>query len=138
MGAWGPGSFQNDDALDWVDSLAEYDDLSFITSTLERAIDEDLVTYHHNYVETENLDNVIAAAEVVVAIKGHPGPDIPEEVNEWIQRYHPVVDEYIMELTRRVVARLLETQELGDLWVDLSTYEAWRNVIENLQLRLQT
>jgi len=138
MGAWGPGSFQNDDALDWVDSLAEYDDLSFITSTLERAIDEDLVTYHHNYVETENLDNVIAAAEVVAAIKGHPGADIPEEVNEWIQMYHPVVDENIMELTRLVVARALETQELGDLWVDLSTYEAWRNVIENLQLRLQT
>jgi len=138
MSAWGFGSFQNDHALDWVSCLLHHADLRFITSTLETAIDEDLVTYHGTHVNTRNLDSAIAAAEVVAAIKGHPGPDIPKRVNKWIQRHHPVVDEHILELTRRVVARALETQELGDLWAELSTYEAWRSVIENLRLRLQT
>ncbi len=136
MGAWGFGSFENDSALDWVSHLTQYDDLSFIISTLGSAIDDPLVTFHHSYVNSKTLHTAIAAAETVAVLIGQPSVDIPEELNEWIQKLHPHVGEDTIELAQRVVAHVLQTQVLRDLWEE--DYESWRSEIENLQLRLQT
>jgi hypothetical protein len=63
MGAWGPGSFENDSALDWVSELEQFDDLHLVVSTLEQAIDDDLIRYGDGFVDTNNVDTAIAAAE---------------------------------------------------------------------------
>ena len=43
MSAWGPGVFDNDEAVDWVNDLLAADDLSPITSALS-----DIATYRAN------------------------------------------------------------------------------------------
>lgn len=39
MGAWGPGSFENDDAMDWVTELEDYATDSLIIAALNTVID---------------------------------------------------------------------------------------------------
>ena len=38
MGTWGPGTLQNDTAVDWMYGLGEEADLSLIEGTLNRAL----------------------------------------------------------------------------------------------------
>ena len=138
MSAWGRGSFENDSALDWVSDLQEYDDLDLVVSTLEQAIDDDLIRYGDGFVDTYNVDTTIAAAEVVAALRGRPSEALPPALTEWIQRHSLHVDTNITELAIRIVTRALNTYELGDLWAEQTYYEEWKRVIEDLRLRLQT
>ncbi|RYD32347.1 MAG: DUF4259 domain-containing protein [Verrucomicrobiaceae bacterium] len=54
MGAWGAGSFENDDALDWIAALAESND----TSILEEAFSS--VTDGEDYLDATDCTLGIA------------------------------------------------------------------------------
>jgi hypothetical protein len=137
MSAWGGGSFENDNALDWAYELQQYDDLGLVMSTLKQAIDDDLIRYGDGFISTYNVDTAIAAAEVVAALSGRPSEALPLDITGWIQRHSLYVAPDIMELAICVVTRALNTQELRDLWADQTDYDEWKSAVEDLRLRLQ-
>lgn len=78
MGAWGVGTFENDDASDWVYQLEEAGDLDLVEVTLQAAADPEA------YLEAPTCCMALAAAEVVAALAGQPAPDLPEEIRTWV------------------------------------------------------
>ena len=75
MGAWGFGTFENDDAGDWLFDLEETNDLSLIEQTL---------TLEDDYIEAPDGCNALAAAEIVAALMGKTRGCLPENATKWI------------------------------------------------------
>lgn len=79
MGTWGYGSFENDDALDWVGDLAEARSLKPVGAALDAALSPTA-----DFGISGEAEWGMAAAEVVAALGGAPVGDLPEEVTAWI------------------------------------------------------
>ena len=129
MGTWGLGSFENDNAADWVWELEESQDFGVVHEALAAVLagDEGLVA--------PSCEEAIAAAEVVAACLGRPVADLPEEVEAWV-RDHRAVPEGMLDLATRAVARIEAESELRDLWKETEHWDSWRAVMQNLVARL--
>jgi hypothetical protein len=71
MGAWGFGSFDNDDAADWIFELEESSGVTALVSAF-KAIKPD------RYLEAPECSVALAAAEVVAALRGRPLPTLKD------------------------------------------------------------
>lgn len=130
MGAWGCGSFENDDALDWVYRLEESRDFSVVEDAFDTVISQAT-----DYVEAPDCCCALAAAEVVAAVRGHPLPDLPEEVDEWV-RTQREVNGKLVEKARRAVHVVLEESELKDLFDESGHSGEWSACVRDLIERL--
>jgi hypothetical protein len=91
---------------------------------------------------TDDLDadlavDAIAAAEVVAALAGHPGP-LPEEVRQWLDA-HPSLDAGRLRLMAyTAIGRIFGPRsELGTLWRQSERYDAWKRGVAELRRRLE-
>lgn len=132
MGAWDVGSFENDDAMDWVYELEEETSLSFLADALENIIDQ-----KGGYPEAPECTIAICAAEVVAALLGSPDDDLPDEVNEWVDD-KPEPSDVLVEMANSALDLVMAGSELKDLWAESDEYREWQRIIKNLQSRLQT
>ena len=78
MGAFSHGSFDNDDASDWLSKLWE----SQGSSLLERSLTLSLMD--HIYLQAPKGSILIAASEVVATGCGASSPTLPREAKNWI------------------------------------------------------
>lgn len=115
MGAWGTGSFSNDDAADWLDMLmnapegAGSDEEPGVQALIFGAIGAVVVDESDDAGEDEDDDELddededdgdegeemidatvaseaVAAAEVIAAVRGHPGSfEDADELRDWIK-----------------------------------------------------
>lgn len=133
-GGWDAGSFDNDDALDWVWELSESDDLSVVRDALQDAADAS------GYLEAPTGCAAIAAAEVVAALKGNPRPQLPEEVADWVKAHKLTVDDELVAIARKAIANIKnsESSELAQLWSESEEgAEPWYADLGNLLQRLE-
>jgi hypothetical protein len=129
MGAWGPRSFENDNAMDWLGELADTGDLTPIESAL------DLPPASADYVEGPECEAAVAAAEVVAALDGRPGDDLPEEVVNFSRGRPPPTPE-LLTSAKTAIRRVLDESELLDIWKESEEFESWRASMADLQNRL--
>lgn len=127
MGSWGTRTFENDLALDWLDTFAATPSSARLREALSpdglaRGADEGSVA--------------LAAAEVVAAWCGRPAPEIPPPVTAWLLGRTEGVTEEILETARTVVETVLADSELRELWEEAGELEAWRGALEDLRRRL--
>lgn len=80
MGAWSQHAFGNDTALDWAAGLETVDDLSLVREAL------DAVAGTSADIDASLACEALAAIEVLAALRGHPGPECPESVQDWVAR----------------------------------------------------
>jgi hypothetical protein len=126
MGAWGAGSFDNDSALDFAGEIASIADLEAIfvpEGTVE--IDADLAC------------QLIVAGECVAAMRGHPNPDMPEELAETVGAFgKPSIK--LFDDARNNVSAVLSGGELLELWADAGQDErgAFNRAMTDLIARL--
>jgi hypothetical protein len=134
MGAVGIGSFENDDALDWVDAFCDDPDIDTITAAFEAVV----ALGPGESVENTDCGAAIAAAEVVAALRGSPSPDLPEELERWIgeNRSRVLVTEELAELARRALSRIRHDSDMNDGWIDEPTRLQWRAHLNELETRL--
>jgi hypothetical protein len=125
------GLFQNDLAMDW---LADFNDdftIDFVRATLDE-------------VRWENAEPVLAAAEIVAAIAGHPGPskalDWPAErsVASRLPALRPQLTSELSRSATAAVDRVANDSELADLVRDSDDEPAWLALLEDLKARLAT
>src|SRR5688572_25986973 len=76
-GAWGVGSFDNDDALDWIGLCARSSDPQVVSSALNTAL-------KGGYLQAPEGSAAIAAAEAVAAALGRPSSKLPKELAVWV------------------------------------------------------
>jgi hypothetical protein len=138
MGAWGCGSFENDEALDWVYDLEQSKDLSLIAGTLN-AVTESV----DDYLDATDCSMALAAAETVAALAGRPESSLPEEVARWVKerqkessQEHSLVDESVMAKARQAIEAILSDSELKELWEETDDLEQWKATVTDLLKRL--
>lgn len=129
MGGWGTGSFENDDATNWLANLAALGpaDLARIFS---QAADDPA------YLEAPAASVVVAAAEVVAALNGSPATVVPPAINEWLKKYPRISTPELNALAVRALERVRRNSELKDLWLEADGLNDWTAAIRDLQTRL--
>jgi hypothetical protein len=132
-GAWGPGPFQNDDALDWLGELAGANDASVLVAALTQANST-------AYVEAPQCSAALAAAEFVAAAAGRPMKNLPDAAAAWLRRVDVRVTPKLLSDARMAVTICLdhERSELEDLWFQSPKKNTWRSTTEALLKRLQS
>ena len=128
MGTWGPAAFDNDAASDWLADL----DGAADAGPVEEALRD--VTRTDDYLDADEAQPAVAAAELVAAMGGRPAPDLPAGARAWAaERGHP--DAALVELARAAVARVRHDSELKELWEDADP-SAWEAAMDDLAARL--
>jgi Domain of unknown function (DUF4259) len=128
MAAWGSGSFENDDAADWLAELPTIapDDL---TKIFGRAADDP------TYFEAPAASVVVAAAEVIAALNGSPAEGVPPEIVQWTAK-RPAPTPELKALALRALDRVRKNSELKDLWLEADGLNDWTAAIQDLQIRV--
>lgn len=133
MPGWGTGSFENEDAQDFLGRLKSLgvDDLRQI---LARAADQD-------YLEAPESSAVVAAAEVVASLvaaakEETASPATPRQIFDWISKSRTGAAPDLVDLARRGVEKVRTNSELKDLWLEAEGLNEWSAALRNLEERL--
>jgi hypothetical protein len=129
MGAWGEGSFENDDAADWVYELEQMEGMEGVAAVLEKAGEG-------GYLESPDACIALAAAEAVAAALGEPSATLPPEVAAWAEGHRDSVDRELAVLALTVVDRIGADSELKELWEETDDFEPWKTTLTDLRQRL--
>ena len=106
MGAWGSGSFENDTALDFAGGVESVADL-------ENAFDLDGV----EEIDADMACEMVAAAECVAAMRGHPLKDMPDDLAERVAAFgKPSMA--LFDQARDRVSAVMGGSELTELWAE--------------------
>lgn len=130
MGAWAVGSFDNDDASDWVWELAEAEDTSILVEAFSR------VNHCDGYLEAPDCSVGIAAAEVVAALRGHPASNLPDEVSAFVSRFPSPPSAELISSALNALKRIKTESELLELWEESHHLDEWQLAIAELESRL--
>jgi hypothetical protein len=130
-GAWGPGIFDNDDALDWVNLCTQSKGSGVIASTLQAAIQP-------GTLQAPEGAAAVAAAEVVAAAKGKSSKALPKELSDWLNHQPKQEIAKFGPVARKALARVKNSNvsALSQLWGE-SSDKQWAKTISDLETRLQ-
>lgn len=129
MGGWGTGSFDNDDAQDWLGQLHSLtiDDLRSVLAS---------AAHQGDYLEAPESSVVVAAAETIATLKGTPPQTVPREIAEWVSKVQGGANAELNELARRAVNKVRLNSELKDLWLEAEGLNEWSASLRDLEQRL--
>lgn len=130
-GAWGPGTFDNDDALDWMQLCTESKGSAVVAATLDTAMQSGVL-------EAPEGAAAVAAAEVVAAAQGKPGSALPKELSNWLSRQPKQEIAKLAPLAKKALAKVLDPNmsELAQL-SSVSPDKQWVTAIAELDARLE-
>jgi Domain of unknown function (DUF4259) len=130
VGAWGTGSFENDDAANWIGKLGTItpDDL---TKVLVQAADDPA------YLEAPAASAAVAAGEVVAALNGAPAEGAPVGIAAWAKKHPQAFSPELKALAMRTLERVRKNSELKDLWMEADGLNDWIGAMRELQGRLE-
>jgi len=121
MGAWGINTFENDGALDWLGEFMD-DPSEAALLTAFTAVPEDL-----------EGEDVLAAAEVVATLRGHPALTNPGELAD-LPPIHAGDDTASHALA--AIDSILADSNLKDCWEESGEYPQWLASVDDLRSRL--
>lgn len=134
MGAWGLLNFENDTALDFVADLEEKGIMEIKTTIdIINSIGEDA------YLDADLCCEALVAIEYLAAAKGNKSTDFPEEASAWLtdsRRYDLLDMRYIVAKSKDAIDRIQHNSELKELWEDTDEFDAWVNVLTDLNTRI--
>lgn len=133
MGVWGPQSFANDEALDWLCDLIDEDDPFFVHNTLDIIVDYP----GDEPPEAWDCSCALAAAELVAAANGKPPEEFPQAANVWLERHTIEIDPQLLTSASRAVERVKSNSELQQLWDESPEKEDWYKCLADLIGRLK-
>ena len=128
MAGWGSGSFDNEDAQEWLKQLPQLttDDLQQV---LSRVDDE-------TYLEAPESGVIVAVAEAIATLKGAPPEAAPQVITGWATKIKPESLADLAALAFRAVQRVRTNSELKDLWLEADGLNDWSANLRNLEKRL--
>ena len=133
MGVWGSGSFENDDASDWIADFCDEPDKELISDALSTVAEADA----DEYLEAPDCSAGIAAAEVVAALKGAANPELPDDAKECVAKLKMKADPRMTSLALKAVGRIRTNSELKELWDESESPTEWYSAMDNLEARLR-
>jgi hypothetical protein len=130
MPGWGTGSFENEDAQNFLGQLKALG-IEDLRQILSRAADEG------DYFEARESSVAIAVAEVIAALKSAASSNEPREIADWIDTNKAVPAPDLVDLAGRAVDRVRTNSELKDLWLEAEGLNEWSAALRELQGRLR-
>ncbi len=132
MGAWGIGTFENDDAVEWLDELQASADHAVLQSAFEGTENGD------EYLEAPQGIHILCAGEIIAALQGQSASDLPEEARDWVQEHKSLDVSSLIPIAIRKIDQVLDTgSELRELWQENEAdFPAWSESVSSLQARL--
>ena len=132
MGAWGAGSFENDDALDWLGELSPGDGWDPVRAALE-SIDAG----EPGEPPASSCTRALAAAELVAAARGHPTKDVPASAARWLAAAGAPPPTDLVAQASAAVAAIRRASELRELFREAGDLRAWSAEMRRLDGRLK-
>lgn len=131
-GAWDSGSFDNDDAQDWVAQCIRSKGATRIATALEAALSD-------GYIDAPECSAAVAAAEVVAAARGRPSASVPKELVSWLTQQPKDEIAKLAPVASKAVSRVQNgpKSELQETWKGSPEFAAWRGHMQDLAARLK-
>jgi hypothetical protein len=123
MGAWGTKSFENDQAMDWLDSFRGNPTEGLIADTLSDPCDS----------AHSDPEGVVAAGEMVAYLCGIPS-EVPYEELDGVPRI--AISPSLRIEASTALDRVLKGSWLRSSWEETELLDAWISEITDLQRRL--
>lgn len=136
MGAWGPGVYDNDEAMELVDEVTGGGGLESLAEALGRVL-----AVGDGYLETPEAAQGLAAADMVSRLRARnvPADSGVEALQLWLEDVDFFVGEATVETARAAVERVLrKPSELMELWSETGSLHAgWARAVERVVRRLE-
>lgn len=130
--AAGTGTFDDDDANDWLDSFE-----SDGPTAIETALTTVTELGREEYLEAPEASHALAAAELVAAALTGEDDRLPDGFKPRFARHVDAInDADLTALARKAVLRVLRNSELKELWDDADD-EEWEEGVRDLLERLK-
>jgi hypothetical protein len=129
-GASGEGSFENDDAVDWI--------VECIQTVGGKMIVEAFTTVTEaKYLEASDGAAAVVAAEIVAAAQGKPSSDFPKDLGTWLERQPRLQIAALTPLALQALKKVRDPKasELKQLWSEAKK-NTWEQKILELERRL--
>ncbi len=130
----GIGSFDNDDARDFLAEVTAGGDLSLVREVFDNVLTST------EYVEAADARQAIAAAEIVAAALGRatPAGQGQDRLGRWLAQLRPRVAPDLVAQAEAALTRILaRNSELRELWEDTEEFAEWRAAVDELREQLQ-
>jgi hypothetical protein len=131
MPGWGTGSFENDDAQNFLLALHSKQP-GDLKEMLAHAADQ------ADYLDATQSSAVVVAAEVVATAKGTPPPMVPTQISEWIGNIEGAPSDEMNDLACRAINKVRINSELKDLWQEAEGVNEWSAALRELEQRLNS
>lgn len=134
MGAWGTGSFEKDDACDFLTDVTDAGDLALIAEALDNVLTST------EYVEVGDACQAIVAVETIAAALGRASVAAQEEegLTSWLSRIRPRVDGALVIGGKQALDRILAAHcGLRECWEDSDDFLQWQASVNELGRQLQ-
>lgn len=133
MGSWGPRTFEDDLACDWLEDLLDSDPIAFFDHCLD-------LTGLDSLGMLASI-GVVCTAEMIHGLLCEPRDGLPEAARRWLDR-HRVLANLAIPLVPTAVAgidRVLQPDSAMHLqWDDADDLESWQREVTSLWLPLRT
>lgn len=130
MGAWSHEPFGNDTACDWICSLLETNDLSFIEEALDAVAE-----VGEDCLEADMASEAIAAIEVLAKLlgRGTQADSYTRDVDEWVKKHSLKPGAALLTKAQQVLKRIQSPDsELLELWDEGEDTGAWKESLQQL------
>lgn len=131
MADWGPGIYENDDAMDWIYDLLDSGGLSRIRHALD-VVEQDGA----EDVDIADCRIALAAADLVAALDGEINPNLPPEAEEWLALVNKPASG-LRAKAEEVVRDILESSPMKTLYKTNGKLTDWKEVVSGLLKRLE-
>jgi hypothetical protein len=126
MGTWSIKPFENDTALDWLQTLAESNDDTALKAPLEKILQK------REKTDADDCQEAIAAAAVIYAACHDPIRRLPEEAKRWVTNHGYIATETVIRSAISSLKIIMNNSELRDLWKDSDSFLKWEKETEKL------
>lgn len=133
MAAGGTGTFDNDDAVEWISGFG---------ADGSNAIEEAFETINDlepgDYIEADLAAHALAAAEVVAAARDGDVSRLPQDAVASVKENAGKINAAkLLAAGRKAVTRVLKGSELKEEWEDSPDSEDWEDNVRELLERLK-
>jgi Domain of unknown function (DUF4259) len=129
-GVSGEGSFENDDAVDWISECIQTVGGKMIVEAFNAANEA-------KYLEAPDGAAAVVAAEIVAAAQGKASPNFPKDLATWLERQPRLQIAALSPLALQALKKVRDpkSSELKQLWSE-GKKNSWEQKILELERRL--
>jgi hypothetical protein len=132
MGTWGTGSFENDQALDWLAELMETNDLSLLEESL-------VIKDIQSYLDVNIAIDIIVACEIVAALLNKSSEKLPNDAKKWIKKNNNLDAMCLVAKCKNGLSRIVaKNSEIKELWEESDSFGEWMTKIKELTSRINS